>query len=179
MSLAHLLDDYLDTIDYLPADLSTALSAIHARATEAAELHRTLTRRRNLYLRPSASTTSTSTNDTTGTRQNADHDQLRKKINKERARLEELIKEKMDLQEQVRKAAGKQLARLDAALKKHNAQVQLHGGHAGVVEDVPWPELVCAVCHAGDVERTQQPLQQCANCHIHCHAQCQHACSSK
>lgn len=161
MSLAHLLDNYLDTIDYLPTDLNTAIAAIHARATEAADLHRTLTRRRTLYLRSPDSSS---------------QDQLFKKISKERQRLEEVLKEKMELEEQVRRAASRQLARLDAVLRKQNAQVGLHPGHVGVVDDVPWADLVCSTCHGVSTDDPSIKLEQCSNCQVHYHANCNHNC---
>jgi hypothetical protein len=162
MSLAHLLDDYLDTIDYLPADLSTALSAIHARSTEAADLHRALTRRRSLLLRPDSTLDA----------------QALKKVGKEAARLQDLLKEKIELEEQVRRAMARQVARLDAALKKSGAQqhVELHQGHAGVVDDVAWPDALCGVCMA---ESEAGHLLKCEHCQMFTHQSCPHSCLNK
>ena len=142
-SLAHLLDDFLDSIDHLPGELSGALLNINLKANEIADLHKTLTKRRSLYLKSlSSSALSNTSNATNTTNKKEDNAQLLKRIARDSVKLELLIREKADMESQIRAVAEKQLSRLDGALKRANANIPLMDGHDGIASDVPMPDAV-------------------------------------
>lgn len=130
-SLALLLDDFLDAIDYLPSDLSLALAAVSAKEQQVSELHRALIKKQSVYLRAEEKGLEPTL-----------RGQLLKKIEKDRTKLLALIEDKMGAEEEVKENVTKLLSRLDDRVRRTgviNAVGPLELKHVGILDDFPLP----------------------------------------
>ena len=102
---ANLLDDFLDSIEHLPAQLSHTLNGVQQKEAELHQLHRSLHRHRCIYLNRQSSSPSK-----TG--------HLQKRIEKEMKRWEGGMLEKVEMEESMLIEVSVLLDRLDAEAKR-------------------------------------------------------------